>query len=95
MNPQAFRRKPLDVLAMRLISRIDVESAWMWVNTNGGKASQSLSLFGDEDDVHLSIRTPERTVQANIGDWVVRTGEGEFWPVRNEIFKATYEPVAL
>jgi hypothetical protein len=94
VNPAAYRRKPCEVTAMRLITKDDLDKAWMWVNNNGGKASQNLSLFGGPDQLCLNIRTSDGTIRASIGDWVIQAASGEFFPVRHDIFTNTYEQVA-
>jgi hypothetical protein len=40
------------------------------------------------------IRTPEGTMRAEFGDFIVRGIKGELYPVKPDIFAATYEPVA-
>lgn len=39
------------------------------------------------------IRTLEGTMQANLGDWIIKGVKGEFYPCKPDIFEATYEPV--
>lgn len=41
----------------------------------------------------LRIQTLEGEMTANLGDWVIRGVAGEFYPCRDEIFRATYEAV--
>lgn len=43
-------------------------------------------------DGSLNIATLEGVMRAGAGDWVVRGVAGEFYPVRADIFDATYEP---
>ncbi len=38
------------------------------------------------------IRTLEGDMRVNPGDWVVRGVQGEYYPVKPDIFSATYEP---
>lgn len=44
--------------------------------------------------VKLAIDTPEGTVLADFGDWIIQGVQGAFHPCDPEIFAATYEPVA-
>jgi hypothetical protein len=81
-------------MAMRLINKDDLDKAWMWVNNNGGKASQNLSLFGGPDHYCLNIRVGGTTVRASIGDWIVHAASGEFFTVPHDVFSNTYEQVA-
>lgn len=39
----------------------------------------------------LTIRTLEGDMHAGHGDWIVRGVQGELYPVKDEIFRATYE----
>lgn len=40
----------------------------------------------------LFIKTPEGPMKASAGDWIVRGIQGEFYPVKPEVFEASYEP---
>ena len=40
----------------------------------------------------LLIPTLEGTMRADVGDWIIRGVQGEFYPCKPEIFKETYEP---
>jgi len=41
----------------------------------------------------ITIRTPEGTMTASPGDWIIRGVRGEFYPCKPDIFEATYEAV--
>ena len=41
----------------------------------------------------LEIYTLEGTMNATIGDWIIRGINGEFYPCKPDIFAKTYEPV--
>lgn len=42
----------------------------------------------------LSINTLKGTMWVNPGDWIIKDVNGEFYPCKDTIFQATYEPVA-
>jgi hypothetical protein len=42
---------------------------------------------------NLIIPTLEGNHLCSLGDWIVRGVEGEFYPVKDSIFRKTYEPV--
>lgn len=42
---------------------------------------------------YLIVPTPEGTMRARISDWIIRGVAGEFYPCRDDIFRATHEPV--
>lgn len=41
----------------------------------------------------LKIVTLEGTMQANLGDWIIKGLRGEFYPCKPDVFAAKYEPV--
>jgi hypothetical protein len=43
-------------------------------------------------DGTLSIATLEGTMRADVGDWIIRGVQGEFYPCKPDVFAATYEP---
>lgn len=50
------------------------------------------SYFEDTNDLSI-FRTPERDHKANIGDWIIKGAQGEYYPCKPDIFEATYERV--
>lgn len=47
-----------------------------------------------EDDEGLKIKTLEGTSYAIApGYWIIKGVKGEMWPVRDDVFQETYEPV--
>lgn len=46
-------------------------------------------------DHELMIPTLEGDMRASTGDWIVTGVKGEQYPVKPDIFEATYEPVTL
>ena len=63
----------------------------------GQKVSDPLHhKFSDYEDIvkekGLHVQTLEGELMAKPGDWIVKGTKGEFWPVRNDIFSASYEP---
>ena len=45
------------------------------------------------EDGSLRIVTLEGVMTCEVGDWLIRGVEGEFYPCKPAIFDATYEPV--
>ena len=41
----------------------------------------------------LIISTLEGEMEAKIGDWIIKGVKGELYPCKDDIFRATYEPV--
>ncbi len=40
----------------------------------------------------LVLRYPDGDVSMNVGDWVIKGENGEFYSCKDDIFQATYEP---
>ena len=49
--------------------------------------------YKDIDDPKLKIETLEGTMNASLGDWIIKGVNGEFYPCKPEIFEKTYESV--
>lgn len=45
-----------------------------------------------EGRTFIEIDTLEGVMQANIGDWIIKGVNGEFYPCKPDIFAKTYEP---
>lgn len=43
------------------------------------------------DQMQAQILTPEGTMQANTGDYIIRGVQGEIYPCKADIFRMTYE----
>jgi len=41
----------------------------------------------------LMIQTLEGDMRCDVGDWIIKGVQGEFYPCKNDIFLATYEHV--
>ena len=86
-----FRKKPVVIDAVQ----------WTGVNADVvlgftlGRASvrdESFKFRSSSERV-LVIETLEGDMRAEPGDWIVCGVKGEFYPVKPDIFDATYEPV--
>ena len=90
-KPTHFRKKPVEIEAMRLADAFDsAEPILHWIRNGGGTAYLHLNCGGRE--THLLIRTLEGDMIAALGDWIIRGVQGEFYPCKPDIFDATYEP---
>jgi hypothetical protein len=50
-------------------------------------------LPNSDPDIGLVIPTLEGSMLARQGDWVIKGVQNEFYPCKDSIFRATYEPV--
>lgn len=94
----AYRKKPVEVQAVRNDGKWAPIMEWFGSLTpSGGLAipfpfGAVLPVTRNPDGT-LNIRTPEGMMRADVGDWLIQGVRGEFYPCKNEIFEATYEPV--
>lgn len=85
-----FRKKPV-VIDAYLYTGDNGEAIREWSN---GKCIPSPVLEPGTSNVsgqYLQIHTLEGTMIANPGDWIIRGVQGEFYPVKDSIFRLTYE----
>lgn len=86
-DPRRYRKRPVTIEAVRWAEYSDLASVIGWVVENGGTANALVHVNA------IEIGTLEGVIRASLGDWVVRGVKGEFYPVRPDIFEATYEAV--
>ena len=88
---QKFIKLPVEIEAIQFTGKGDNAfeiAKWM------GSCSFTLvnkSLNDEQDYYQLVIKTPEGTMYASIGDWIIKGIEGEFYPCKPAIFKKTYQ----
>lgn len=86
-NPTKYRKKPVEIEAMRFekpyknLREFCPEIRLIKSGMQGTKVAFAL------------IDTLEGTMRAEIGDWIIRGVQGEFYPCKPDIFAATYEVV--
>ena len=56
--------------------------------------TESAFLFNSGPTGQLCITTLEGAMMAQVGDWIIRSIAGEFYPCRDDSFRATYEEVS-
>lgn len=91
-TPTRFRKKPVEVTAMRFATNNEPGDANMnaivlWINQ--GKSECGAWHNGTD----IFIRTLEGEMRASCGDYIIRGLAGEFYPCKPEIFEASYEAV--
>lgn len=85
-----FRKKPVVIDAMEVP---DAETLSL-----GCHCCDGLLDFVGESGYYiqggiLHIKTLEGTMVADPGDWIIKGVQGEFYPIKNDIFELTYEKV--
>lgn len=90
-----FRKKPIEVDASQWFKPGDHPAVRRgYINTAGSIVDPTNDL-ANVADFHPTnvIKTLEGWHEVSIGDWIVRGIKGELYPVKPDIFIATYEPV--
>lgn len=80
-----YRKKPIAIEA-RQVTVFNLEELEEWC----GGVLQGHSLTAKYRTI--AIPTLEGTMQAKVGDWIIKGVKGEFYPCKDDIFHATYEP---
>jgi hypothetical protein len=89
-----YRKKPVVVEARQLTDDPAVsDPGWEAIaDWCGGKLhNHELGDSGEYETV-LVIHTLEGDMTAYENDWIVKGVAGEFYPCRDDVFQATYEP---
>lgn len=83
--PRTYRKRPVQVDAMRLMQD-NAQIVLDWIERTGGQCAYS-------GPIGLDIFTPEGTMLARWGDYVIRGVRGEHYPCAPDVFAETYEAV--
>ena len=81
-----YVKKPIPITAIQWTGENMVEL----VEFTNGRCAFSYSGGG----FSITIPTLEGNMGANVGDYIVRGVEGEFYPCRQDIFEKTYEKIS-
>ena len=79
-----FRKKPVVIEAVQFTGDSNGAEIRHW--------SRNKVFHGTLTDL-WRIETLKGTLFLTEGDWIIRGIQGEFYPCKPDIFKATYEPV--
>ena len=96
-----FRKRPVTIEARQLDGNTANEhDIYLWIEANTEGSFNPLSeeipdsgVWVDPFDESFMIATLEGVMRARRGDWIIRGVGGEFYACRDDIFRATYEPV--
>lgn len=80
-----YRRRPIEAIQW---TGDNFEECYAFA-TPPGELFGCLSQTGQE----IVVETLEGRMRVSIGDWIIRGIAGELYPIKDEIFEATYEPL--
>ena len=85
-----FRKKPVVIEAFRLNERGLIAEDWFWDAVT--RNDIITHCFGKHEPcpAWCEIKTPEGTMIANAGDYIIQDVHGEIYPCKADIFQKTY-----
>ena len=85
-----FRKKPVVIEAFRLNERGLIAEDWFWDAVT--RNDIITHCFGKHEPcpAWCEIKTPEGTMIANAGDYIIQGVHGEIYPCKADIFQKTY-----
>lgn len=84
-----YRKKPVVIEAFEWTGGPDQKEDPVWIVEAIKRGDVT---FTNSGSTQMFIKTLEGTMAANVGDFVIQGVQGEIYPCKPEIFKATYEP---
>ena len=85
-----YRKKPIEIEAIQWTGKnTDLVAGWI----RGGGGSVLVGGIDERAQRVMLIRTLEGPLSVTVGDFVIKGIEDEFYPCKERIFEATYEPV--
>lgn len=88
LTPQRYRKRPVEIEAVQLTNRVTPDEVARWC---GGRVTFPGGQYTGGGPILIEIDTLEGVMTASPGDWIVKGVAGEFYPVKPEIFTATYD----
>jgi hypothetical protein len=86
-----YRKKPVVIEAHRI-----GDDGWpdaIWEGVNNQTILLHLERMNGKVIGNVEIKTLEGVMVGNVGDYIIRGVQGEFYPCKGDIFEATYERV--
>jgi hypothetical protein len=81
-----YRKLPVVIEAMQFTDD-NKHQVFNWI------AGNRYPYFDENKNPTLKIETLEGDMMAQLGDWIIKGVNGEFYPCKDEIFRKTYEEV--
>lgn len=70
-----------------------VVEALQWTGVNFDEMSEFCNVIKDRHGTTITLDTLEGPMMAYAGAYVVKGLVGEYWAVREDVFKGSYDPV--
>ena len=97
MSAKKFRKKPVEIEAMQLDGTAEGATPIInWMLNNDATARYWAPGEWDNGETigtYITIDTLEGRMLAGVDDYVIRGVQGEFYPIKESIFRETYEAV--
>ncbi|MGW3847153.1 hypothetical protein [Streptomyces fagopyri] len=87
-----YRKRPVVVDALQWTGE-NIVAALNFFDAGRGTTVVNINAPADRSKGWIEIPTLEGKMRASVGDWIIRGVQGEFYPCREDIFRATYEAV--
>ncbi len=88
-----FRKKPVVVEAVK-VTKKNMWDVMNWiVNNTPDESPRSAYVDKSIFEPRLIIQTLEGSMEANIGEYVIKGVKGEFYPCKADVFDMTYTEV--
>lgn len=83
-----YRKKPVEIEAIMFKDEIET------LNDLYDFMGKVVTVVHHPTNVpYLKVETLEGTMKANVGDYIIKGVQGEFYPCKPDIFEATYDKV--
>lgn len=85
-----FKTKPVEIEAVQFDGTEDHAMQivdWMYGDEN---EQIEFDFEKDEEEIFIIIKTEKGTMEAKQGDFIIRGIDGDFYPVKSEIFRKTH-----
>ena len=89
-----FRKKPVVIEAIQFVDDDEaLRKLSLWFNGNATFPNSNIHIQYGKKPKTITILTLEGVMTANIGDYIIKGVNGEFYPCKEDIFWKTYEGV--
>lgn len=82
-----YRKLPVEIEAQQLTA-FNKEAVLHWINSSD-EVNDAIAIYNGG----VLIPTLEGDMTADLGDYIIRGVQGEFYPCKPDIFEQTYEVV--